>query len=62
MEHRGIEYQIVQTANPKGWRWIARLSEHSMKSGTSNSSGNAIFKALRAIDIALGPKVEELKL
>jgi hypothetical protein len=53
MEHRGIEYQIVQTANPTGWRWTVQLNEYSLRTGTSYSKGNAIFKAVNAIDDAL---------
>jgi hypothetical protein len=27
MEHKGIQYQVVQTANPTGFRWTVRLDE-----------------------------------
>jgi hypothetical protein len=54
MEHRGIEYQIVQTASPTGWRWTVQLNEYKSRTGTSYSKGNAIFNAVNAIDKALG--------
>jgi hypothetical protein len=53
MEHRGIEYQIVQTACPTGWKWTVQLNEHRTKTGTSFSKGNAIFKAVNVIEVAL---------
>ena len=52
MEHKGIEYRIVQTANPTGFRWIAEL-DNKTRTGVSLSRGNAIFNAIRAIDKAL---------
>jgi hypothetical protein len=53
MEHRGIEYRIVQTASPTGWRWTVHLDEYRLRTGTSFSKGNAIFKAVNVIDKAL---------
>jgi hypothetical protein len=50
MEHRGIPYQIVQTASP-----TVQLDDIWTKTGTSFSKGNAIFQAITAIDKALGP-------
>jgi hypothetical protein len=58
MEHRGIEYQVVQTANPTGWRWTVYFDQVKDKTGTSFSKGNAIFNAVRAIDKALGAPKE----
>jgi hypothetical protein len=58
MEHRGIEYQIVQTACPTGWKWTVPLNEHRTKTGTSFSKGNAIFKAVSAIENALAVSSE----
>jgi hypothetical protein len=53
MEHKGIQYQIVQTANPTGWKWTVQIDDTSTKTGTSFSKGNAIFKAVAAIDKVL---------
>jgi hypothetical protein len=53
MEHRGIQYQVVQTANPTGWKWTIELGEGRTKTGSSFSKGNAIFRAVRAIDKAI---------
>jgi hypothetical protein len=33
MEHRGIKYQVLQTANPTGWKWTVWLDEKMTKIG-----------------------------
>lgn len=58
MEHKGIEYWIVQTANPTGFRWFAKLGDKT-QTGVSSSKGNAIFNAIRAIDKALKAREPE---
>jgi hypothetical protein len=52
MEHKGISYTVVQTANPTGFRWIVGFGENRTKTGVSYSRENAIFQAIRAIDKA----------
>jgi len=54
MEHRGIQYQVVQTACPTGWKWTVQLDEGRTKTGVSFSTQYAIFDATNAIEIALG--------
>jgi hypothetical protein len=54
MEHRGIPYQVVQTASPSGWRWTVQLDDIRTRTGTTFSKGNAIFRAISAIEKALG--------
>ena len=54
MEHKGIQYRVVQTANPTGFRWTVEFDDNRTKTGTCSSRGNAIFKAARAIENALG--------
>jgi hypothetical protein len=54
MEHRGIQYQVVQTANPTGFLWTVYLDETRTRTGVSFSRENAISNAVRAIDKALG--------
>jgi hypothetical protein len=50
MEHKGIQYQVVQTASPTGWKWTVEMDDNRIKTGTSFSRGNAIFQAVSAID------------
>jgi hypothetical protein len=53
MEYKGIEYQIVQTAHPTGWRWFVYLDDFHMKMGVSPSKQYAIYDATNAIEKAL---------
>jgi hypothetical protein len=53
MEHRGIQYQVVETADPRGWKWTVQLSDGRIKTGVSFSRGHAVFYAMCAIDLAL---------
>jgi hypothetical protein len=53
MEHKGIEYQIVQTAHPTGWRWTVYLDDGHSKTGVSSSRQYAIYDATNAIEKAL---------
>jgi hypothetical protein len=50
-EHKGIEYQVVQTASPTGWKWTVQLSEGRVKTGVTFSKGRAIFCAINAIEL-----------
>jgi hypothetical protein len=56
MEHRGIQYQVLETANPAGFIWTVYLKQDRTKIGVSFSNENAIFNAMRAIDKALAMK------
>jgi hypothetical protein len=60
MEHRGIQYQVEETASPTGWKWTVQLADGRTRTGVSFSRGHAIFYAINAIDLALSepPKAE----
>jgi hypothetical protein len=53
MEHKGIEYQIVETTHPTGWRWTVHLDDGQTKTGMSSSRQYAIYDATNAIEKAL---------
>jgi hypothetical protein len=53
MEHKGIEYQIIQSAHPSGWRWTVHLDDGHTKTGVSSSRQYAIYDATNAIEKAL---------
>ena len=57
MEHKGVEYVIVQTANPTGWKWTV----HTMRTGTSPTREGAVFQAIRTIDKALAARPKVVK-
>jgi hypothetical protein len=50
VQYNGIEYQVVQTANPTGWKWTVQLDATRTRSGTSYSMKSAVFDAQRKID------------
>ncbi|MBR1215591.1 hypothetical protein [Bradyrhizobium sp. JYMT SZCCT0180] len=56
MEHKGIEYGIVHTTSPDGWRWIVYLPGRQPKTGTSSSREIALGLAQAAIDRAVKVK------
>ena len=53
MEHKGISYQVVQTANPAGWKWTVSLPGKRTKTGECFSRVRAIATAQKTIDKAL---------
>ena len=53
MKYKGIEYQVVQTASPTGWRWTVHLDDGQTKTGMSSTEQYAIFDATNAIERAL---------
>jgi hypothetical protein len=53
MQHRDIQFSVVQTANPTGFKWTVQLDATRTSSGLSHSMKAAIFAAQRKIDRAL---------
>ena len=53
MEYKGIQYEVIQTANPTGWKWTVQLDGGRTKTGLSISREYAIFAATNAIEKAL---------
>jgi len=49
MEHQGIEYTIVQTINPSGWKWSFERHGRSPRTGIAFNRAEAIAAAQRAI-------------
>jgi hypothetical protein len=59
MEHRGVEYRIIQGIKRGFWKWSVE-TETEKNSGTSDSKDAAMAAAKRAIDNALDPKRRSL--
>jgi hypothetical protein len=53
MEHKGVRYELLQTAHPSGWKWVAHVSATKQTTGFSSSKDLAIHAAKRAIEKAL---------
>jgi hypothetical protein len=58
MEHRGVEYSVVQGVERGTWRWTVSLGV--TKSGLARSKCDAVTKAEIVIDRALWPKKRRL--
>lgn len=56
MQYKEIEYSILQTACPTGWRWIAQLPGIRTSAGKASSRPEAIRLAQSAIEKALAAK------
>jgi hypothetical protein len=56
MQYQGIEYAVVQTANPRGWKWSFEREGRSLKTGIAYYRAEAVLAAERAIDQALKEK------
>jgi hypothetical protein len=54
MEHRGVEYRVLQGIRRGFWKWSVE-TEAGTRSGTSESKDAAMAAAKRAIDNALDP-------
>ena len=50
MEYMGIEYTVVRTANPTGWKWIVTFDGKRTQTGTGFSRFSAIRFAERVIN------------
>jgi hypothetical protein len=50
MEHNGVRYELLQTMNPPGWKWVAHISPIKQAAGFSSSKDLAIHAAKRAIE------------
>jgi hypothetical protein len=53
MQYRNIQFSVVQTANPTGFKWTIELGAGLIKTGISHSMKVAILDAQRKIDKAL---------
>jgi hypothetical protein len=53
MEHQGVEYTIVQTISPTGWKWSFDRNGRKPKTGIAYSRAEAVGAAERAIGQSL---------
>jgi hypothetical protein len=53
MQYRNVEYQVVQTSSPTGWKWTVQLDGRQSRTGAGFSRTHAIGLAQRVIDKAL---------
>jgi hypothetical protein len=48
MEHKGVEYSVVQLTDDTGWRWEVRFDDGKSKSGTTRVSRALAIKLAEA--------------
>ena len=50
MKYKGIEYQVVQTADPTGWKWTVSMDGRQPRTGEGYTRAAAIALAQLTID------------
>jgi hypothetical protein len=50
MDYKGIEYQVVQAADPTGWSWTVKMAGREPRTGSGHNRTAAIALAQIAID------------
>ena len=53
MEHKAIQYEIIQTINPCCWKWIVFLDATRTRTGVALTRADAVLDAELAIEKAL---------
>jgi hypothetical protein len=53
MDHKGVRYELLQTLQPDGWKWVAHISHTQQTTGFNTSKDLAARAARRAIEKAL---------
>jgi hypothetical protein len=53
MEHKTIQFQVVQATNPCCWKWIVFLDATRMRTGIALTRADAVLDAELAIEKAL---------
>ena len=61
MQYRNTEYQVVQTANPTGWKWIVLVGGQHIRTGTGYNRTGSIALAQRAIDNLLKSRTSKIE-
>ena len=56
MEHRGVEYRILQGIKSGDWKWSVLLETVEKNSGQAVRRDDAVTAAKRAIDLRLPRK------
>jgi len=59
MEHKGTEYSVVQSLDPKRWKWTVDLPGGKTKTGFSANRARAIGAAKTAIENAIKVRPEK---
>jgi hypothetical protein len=61
MQYRDTEYQVLQMANPTGWKWIVLVGGQQIRAGTGYNRAGSIALAQRAIDNLLKSRTSKIE-
>ncbi|WFU15029.1 hypothetical protein [Bradyrhizobium sp. CB3481] len=53
MEHKGVQFEVIQTTNSCGWKWTAFVDAARMRTGIALTRADAVLDAELAIEKAL---------
>ena len=53
MEHKGVQFEVVQTINPCCWKWVVFLDAVRMRTGIALTRADAVLDGELAIEKAL---------
>lgn len=53
MEHKAVQFEVVQTTNPCCWKWIVFVDAVRMQTGIAVTRADAVLDAELAIEKAL---------
>ena len=53
MEYKTIQFEVIETTNPYGWKWIVFLDATRTRTGIGLTRADAVSDAEFAIDTAL---------
>jgi len=59
MEHKGLQYSIVQTSSPTGWKWTVRLDDGRTRTGIAPNRAVAILLAELRIEKAVQRRLKQ---
>jgi hypothetical protein len=53
MEYKTVRFEVIETTNPYGWKWIVFLDSTKTRTGIGLTRADAVLDAEFAIDKAL---------
>jgi hypothetical protein len=56
MEHKTVQFTVVEATNPGCWKWIVFLDANRMRTGIALTRADAVLDAELAIENALEPR------
>jgi hypothetical protein len=58
MEHKGVQFEVIQTTHPCGWKWTAFLDAMRIRTGIALTRADAVLDAELAIEKALERQID----